>query len=280
MSPARRRRYSVVRHLAWSIWLKYDPERCLVTFMAAYDASGSENDRDGTLVVVALVATERKWEKFYSGWHGVLERFDVPYFHMKELNHRHSGEGIYAKWKNDDETPKLFMRALVKAIKGGINKAFSYATDLDDYQDINAIFKLREGSGSPYVLTAGSCHDQINNWIKRRYPKHPIFHVLEKGDCGQRDLERLAKRHKQVLIPLPKINPETGYPWEQFQAADLMAGAYRNAALKRGKVQTFEEYGEVFTDLARMLPQKSLIHHRATLLAMCEANPVKCPKRA
>ena len=41
MTLAGRQRYSVIRHLAWSIWLNHDPESCIVTvfaeFMAAYD---------------------------------------------------------------------------------------------------------------------------------------------------------------------------------------------------------------------------------------------------
>jgi hypothetical protein len=116
--------------------------------------------------------------------------------------------------------------------------------------------------------------------MRRKYPKHPILHVFESGDCGQKDFERLARRHNQMVIPIPKIDPSTGYPWLQFQGADLVAGAYRNAANKLGKVDRFEDYGEVFTALADKLPQKSLIHHKQTLLSLCESNPDTCPRRA
>jgi hypothetical protein len=284
MSPARRQHYSIVRHLAWSIWLNHDPRRCLVAviaadFLATYDASGSENDRDGTLVVVGLVATEHKWNRFELEWQTVLDRFDVPYLHMKELNHRHSGEGVYAKWKDDTETPKLFLRALVKVLKRGINKAFCYATVLPDYKEINQEFRLREGVGSPYVLTAGSCYDLANAWMRKKYPKHSILHVFEQGDCGQQDFKRLVKRHNKLIIQLPKLHPETGEILKPFQGADLFAGVYRNAANKRGKVRRFEDYGEVFTDLAKMLPQRVLIFHKEVLRARCEANPDQCPKR-
>jgi len=265
------------------VWLNHDPARCFVTvladFQAAYDASGSENDRDGVLVVVGLVATEKKWEKFEIQWSDVLQRFDVPYFHMKELNHRHSGVGIYAKWKGDDIEPRKFLKALIKALKRGVNKTFCYGMLLKDYKQINQEFKLREGAGSPYVLTAASCYDQVNDWMRRRYPNNPIFHVFEKGDCGQRDFERLVKRHKRLVIPLPKINPVTGEPWLQFQAADLVAGAYRDAAGKMGRVQRMEDYGEVFNEVAFTLPQKSLVHHETTLRALCEAHPDKFPRR-
>jgi len=283
MTPARARRYSIVRHLAWSIFLNHDPARCIVTvfsdFMAAYDASGSENDRGGTLVVVGIAAPESKWGKFETAWDKVLTEFKVPYFHMKELNHRHSGEGIYAKWKGDYDTPREFLKKLVKAAKRGINKTFCYGTFLDDYHAVNGIYKLREGLGGPYLVTAGSCIDQVNNWMKRKYPRHRIVHVIEEGDCGQRTLVKRAKQQKQLVVPLPKKDPQTGLPWMQFQAADLVAGAYRDAAGKRGKVQTFEDYGEVFNDIVRLLPQRSLIHHEETLRLACEANPDQFPKR-
>jgi hypothetical protein len=284
MTPAGRTSYSFIRHLAWAIWLNHDPKRCIVTalipFLAAYDASGSENDRDGVLVVVALAATEDKWLKFENSWRGVLKDFDVPYLRMTELNHRHSGTGVYAKWKDDDVVPRLFLKALIKALKRGINKTFCYGTVLSDYREINKRFKLRERSGSPYALTAASCHDQVNAWMRRRYPKHAMIHVFEQGDCGQRDLNRLAKRQNQRVISLPKIDPVTGERWLPFQGADLVAGAYRNAANKREMVQTYEDYGEVFNELAKTLPQRSLVHHKETLLALCLANPDKYPKRA
>jgi hypothetical protein len=179
MTPAGRQHYSFIRHLAWSVWLNHDPNGCIVTvsneFFAAYDASGSENDRLGVLVVVALAASEHKWTTFENEWRRVLKEFEVPYLHVKELNHRHSGVGVYAKWKDDDVTPKLFLKKLIKALRIGINKTFCYGTVLRDYREINAIFKLREGAGSPYVLTAGSCHDLVNNWMATKYPKHPCF---------------------------------------------------------------------------------------------------------
>ena len=64
-----------------------------------------------------------------------------------------------------------------------------------------------------------------------------------------------------------------------FQAADLFAGAYRNAANKRGRVLRMEDYGDVFNDLVVMLPQKSLIFHEANMRAACEAAPEKFPRR-
>jgi hypothetical protein len=287
VSPARRRRYSFIRHLAWSVLLNHDPEKCIVSvfapyeFMAAYDASGSENDRGGTLVVVALAATEVKWDKFHVLWQAVLDQFGVPYLHMKELNHRHTGKGIYAKWRDDYDTPRLFLKSLVKAVKLGINKTFCYGTILNDYRDVNKEYKLREGGGSPYVITAGSCYDLVNDWMKTKHPKKRTLHVFEKGDCGQRDLERLARRHDQFVIPVPKIDPVTGDRWIPFQAADLLAGAWRDAAGKHagGKVRRMEDYGDVFNDVAFTLPRKSLIYHAKNLRAICDGDPERYPKR-
>src|SRR5688572_3078575 len=116
MTPARRQEYSFIRHLAWSVWLNHDPKRCLVatfaTFTTYYDASGSEGDKTGVLVVVGLVANEYKWVRFEKEWAAVLKEFDVPYFHRKELGEeRKAGTGVYAKWKDDDVTPRQFVQS-------------------------------------------------------------------------------------------------------------------------------------------------------------------------
>jgi hypothetical protein len=249
-------------------------------FVAAYDASGSENDRKGALVVVGLVSHEHKWNRFEEEWAAVLHNFDVPYFHMKELNHRHSGKGIYAKWKDDDVQPRRFVEALVKTLRRGVNKTFVHATVLQDYEEVNRRFKLREQVGSPYVLTTGSCYNAINLWLRSKYPDSRIVHFVEKGDCGQRDLHKLMKQQNRAFFPLDKIDPQTGKRWIPFQGSDLVAGAYRSAANKFGRVQKFEEYGELFGSLARTLPQTSRIRHKANLLEMCRDHPDKFPKRA
>jgi hypothetical protein len=284
MTPARRH-YSIIRHLAWSIWFNHDPKKCFVMvtsgqFVAAYDASGSDGDKTGTLVVTGLVANEYKWNRFEDEWRAVLRKFDVPYLHMKELGDRHRGSGVYAKWKDDEATPRVFLRALCKVLRRRLHKTFCYGTVLDDYWEVNKQFRLCERVGRPYVFTAASCYDQVNAWMRRKYPKAPILHVFEDGDVGQRDLKRLAKKHNQIIIPLPKINPTNGEWHPPFQGADLVAGAYRRASNMRGMVTAFEDYGEVFNELAEMLPQKSLIHHKDVMLKNCLANPAEFPPRA
>ena len=76
-------------------------------FASYYDASGSESDAQGAIMVIGLVASEAKWRKFANSWRRVLgsKRFDVPYFHMKEFAH---SKGPFEKWRGDDETRKAF----------------------------------------------------------------------------------------------------------------------------------------------------------------------------
>ena len=71
------------------------------TFTATYDASGSEGDADGVLVVVGLVANEYKWKRFELEWKIALDTFKAPHFHRKELGDRKLGKGVYAKWSDD-----------------------------------------------------------------------------------------------------------------------------------------------------------------------------------
>lgn len=249
-------------------------------FFAAYDASGSESDPEGTLVVAAMVAHSHKWERFEREWKDVLDTFEVPYLHLKELNHRHSGAGVYAKWKDDDDTPRQFLQALIKVLLRGVNKTFLYATVLQDYQRVNRRFKLLEGQGSPYVLTAGACYVAVDQWMASKRPGEPRLHIFEEGDNGQKGFTKLLEKHGQSAILLPKNDPRTGEPWPHFQAADLVAGTYRNAAGKMGMVTSFDDYGEVFNTLVHKLPQRSKIWHFDTLLAMCLRDAGQFPRRA
>ncbi len=281
MTPARARPYSPIQHLAWIAWLNHDPARCFVTtFGAFYDASGSEDDPKGALVVIGLAATEEKWLKCELAWLQVLAKYGVPYFHLKELNNRSDPTSVYAKWKDDDDTPKEFLRDLIQVVKHGTNKTFCYATVLEDFAEVDQVFHLRRGAGSPYVLTAGSCYDLVNIWMKKKHLKDRILHVFEAGDCGQRNLLKLARRLGHAPVTVPKKDPVTQGWYVHFQACDLIAGAYRRAANMRGEVERFEDYGEVFTRLAKRLPQKSQVYNKQVLLDMCKLFPEKYPKRA
>ena len=82
------RPHSVLRHLAWSIWLNYDPDkRLMAMYSCYYDASSSQDTATKPLVVVGLLSTMKKWLKGDKEWEGVLFDFGVPYLHMKEFAH-------------------------------------------------------------------------------------------------------------------------------------------------------------------------------------------------
>ncbi len=282
MTPVQEgRHYSFIGHLANALWLSYDPNRCVViAFNGYYDASGSEND-DGALIVVGLAATERKWLHFGSRWKAVLKNFSVPYFHFKELNRR---EGPYASddWKND-ERPALFLQTLIRELKLGVNKVFVDGVLLHDFYNINQIYRLKEGFGGAYALTAGTCIRSANNWVERKHRHAKILHVLEKGDCGQKELRKLCKREQLEPFLKAKVDKRTGEWFMPFQGADLVAGLYRPyfVAKRYNNTVRFNRpfLFEAFQQIRRMLPQQGGGHDRRTLERMCKEHPDEFPLR-
>jgi len=275
--------YSFIRHLAWSLLLNHDPKRCIVTaFTAHYDASGSEADKqpEDVLVVVGLLANEYKWLRFEREWLAVLKTYKVPYFHRKELgDDRRKGVGVYAKWANDEDTPRKFVRALVKVIRRQTHKTFCLGLVLEDYAYVNSIYQLREGVGSPYVLAAARCYDRVNAWGREHYPKNKSLHIFEEGDCGQKDFLKLAKTLGHRPQTMPKKDKETGEWFIPFQGADLVAGAWRHAASRRFRVASLEDYGEEFNEIATPRARDAKVLHRANLMAWCKSNP-NTPRRS
>jgi hypothetical protein len=248
-------------------------------FTANYDASGSENDRAGVLVVVGLVANEYKWLRFQEQWNDVLREFRVPYYHRRELGERHLGTGAYVKWKDDHQTPRQFTLKLIKVLRKQTQKQFIYGTVLDDFRFVDGQYRLREVLGSPYALTAGNCYESVNLWRRKNYSSGTCLHVFEDGDVGQKDFIKLAHRLGHRPQTRPKKDETTGELFVPFQGADLLAGAWHRAAGMRDRVKHFDDYGEEFNEIARTMARNAKLHNRETLLAWCKDNPQTCQRR-
>ena len=98
-------------------------------FVAFYDASGSEEDRDGSLYVVGYAIHRAEVAKLDRDWSAVLRRFEVPYFHMKEFA---PGVGPFAPWRDDTDKRRNFLEQLFRVVKKDVNKSFGHGFPLAD----------------------------------------------------------------------------------------------------------------------------------------------------
>jgi hypothetical protein len=83
-----------------------------------FDESGDEHDaQHAALSVAGYVGDTTSWSTFEERWRGALKEFDVPYLHMRELQHR---RGAFATWAKGDTEADVreasFLAKLIAAI--------------------------------------------------------------------------------------------------------------------------------------------------------------------
>src|SRR2546422_1547727 len=223
----KRCQHTALRHLAWSIWLNYDPDKCwMAMYTCYYDASSAQDSATKPLVVVGLLSTMKKWLKCENEWDAVLGEFELPYLHMKEFAH---SVGPFAALKNDLDKRAEFLAGLIGVLKRRVNIIFQYRLVPEVFHKFDHEYTLREALGNPYAFTTMATIRLANEWFESHYPNDQIEHVVEKGDIGQAQL--LAQFAGLPYAPTlkPKIEPKTQRHLVPFQAVDLLAyEAYLN----------------------------------------------------
>jgi hypothetical protein len=69
------------------------PDKLVGMFQSFFDEAGGADH--GFITVCGWVASVDRWQRFESEWKEMLARFDVPYFHLKELS---QCRGPFSKW--------------------------------------------------------------------------------------------------------------------------------------------------------------------------------------
>lgn len=274
-----RPRYSFLNHLASAIWLNHDPSRCwmavLTKFTAYYDASGSQGDKGGAVLVVGMVSTEKKWARLEGEWLEVLRDFRAPYFHMKEFVH---GAGPFKPWRDDYDKRASFLKDLMRVAKRGVNKSFGHGVFLADYRLLNQHYRFSEKFGGAYCFSAGACLASIKKWMRGKYSHARIAHIFEKGDSGQGELRRLVPLYELTAITVKeKVDPNTGEWFVPFQVADLIAWEFRRAITDVDKDMGIP-LRESLRTMLRTLPTSGGVQGARHLQAFAESRGV--PRRS
>src|SRR5262245_17223317 len=69
-------------------------DRVMAVMTGYFDDSRDGLDRH-ILALAGMIGIARKWEKFERRWKQILDKHDVPWFHMKEMA---SPSGPFSKW--------------------------------------------------------------------------------------------------------------------------------------------------------------------------------------
>jgi hypothetical protein len=253
-----------------------------VEFTAYYDASGKQSDKHGALVVVGLVATNRKWERFEREWNAMLVRHNVSYFHMHEFAH---SSGPFASWKGREDKRSQLIREMVQTIKRGINKGFSFGMFMSDYHKVNKEYQLAESYGAgksdrgAFALCASTCVWAVHRWFNIKYPHAQVQHIYEAGDEGRTAFEAFTAKGVpsfRTASFLPKVRPDTGERVRQFEAADFIAWEHRKFYMIATDNQP-NRLRKSFAEVDAKLPMEWRYQHADSLRRICEGD---VPRRA
>lgn len=210
-----------------------------------FDESGDEHDaQHAALSVAGYLSAASAWPCFDEAWRGVLKEFDVPYLHMRELQHR---RGAFAAWTKGDPAADAKEASFLGKLAGTIGAAglepFGAVISLAGLRRFNA--ETGAGLDAKALAIYGCVLD-----MRRRHATEAIELVFDRMDGGSAIVEMARSygasdsyypdsRNFPVCSVLPKDGSEGSRNTPGLQAADYLAWeARKNYELKRNWLES------------------------------------------
>lgn len=201
----------------------------MATFIACFDASGSERDaRTPFLTVAGFLSTAEQWVAFTELWNKRLADDGLAYFRMVEYA---QSVKQFESWKGQESRRKRLLGDLVDLIKSHAFRKFGCTVEvaaINKYLDdaLKEEFHL-----TAYTLAGMACGGDVQMWALREgegLTQTPFAFVFEDGDIGK---GKLKQRFEEVGLGTPYFSPkkdtiENGILVPGFtplQAADILA---------------------------------------------------------
>src|SRR5271165_3611257 len=106
-----RPRYSATEHLALSLLRGYAGRIAMLTVYL--DASGSRHESE-IVTLAGFLSEVEQWMKFEEEWQYFLDRFGIPYLHMREFAFF---KGPYAFLRGDEQKRREILNTLCGVIE-------------------------------------------------------------------------------------------------------------------------------------------------------------------
>jgi hypothetical protein len=150
-------------------------EQDLVGMLFVYcDESGTHLDSE-IAVIGGYVSTIEEWCLFFTQWKRLLAHFNIPYIHMKELEHF---QGPYKGW-NAEKRWALLTKAYM-IIRKRTKAGFASAVRQKDF--ISVVPKqMQTFLGGPYGWCAQAILNQVDEWRRIQRLCTPVSWVFERG---------------------------------------------------------------------------------------------------
>jgi hypothetical protein len=278
---AREEPYCSIRHHAYSIFLEEDLERFWMAMFTAYfdDSGGSET---GTVVMAGFVAPVLQWNKFKDEWNGVLDHPDYglpaeTIFHMKDFIGSRRAFSVFEGHVQDAlkaKNRKSFMERLIAFTKIRATMSHSLSLRLQDYEQANESYQLKENFGSAWAFAGRACAGSVRQWAKQRgINLSEIEFVFEDGMKGKGELQDSMKRDGFLM---PTFRPKSRQ-WPPLQAADLLAWEFHKV-MKQAFANDLKHFRKSFESLMKLSGENGVFQNADELISKCII-PLGVPQR-
>lgn len=219
--------YSRVEHLAKAFYFDRWKSAYMAMFTAYFDASGHPDDPNvRSLTVAGFLASTDQWSIFDRRWKKILEKYEVPYLHMKEFSH---SQGEFVGWDQDpkkQQRPK-FIGELVTLLQKMMRRSFAQTISLDDYRENEKQYKIRK-IASPLAITGlRAVRDLVAATKAMHQPLNELLVFFEDGDIDKRNLDDWVNGVLGI-----KLHFECKGKIKAFEACDLLAYEHLQAVRK------------------------------------------------
>jgi hypothetical protein len=195
------------------------------------DSGDGDSPHEKMLTIGGWLATEDGWAAFEPAWRAILDRFKVPYLHMKEFGDPKSE--IYGHLKGKPEEGE-FLGALVEVIEEHTLNCPAASVPLDDLRAFNLKFGFKL---DPYSVAIYACIVQLRSFVGPQ----SIDLVFDKFDRALSRAEKGLAYAKHDVLNLYTELFSTSVPgrnesWrdiQPLQAADFLAWEVRKFRYER-----------------------------------------------
>ena len=200
----------------------------LVALIQAYFDESDSHDGAVALTVAGFVFTSEESLKLDEKWLSVLERYELPYFHMVDCAH---GNRPFDKLTK--EQCIAVEKEMIAIIREHV--LFGMAVSIPE-RDYDEIFPRGYAQyGSAYSYCCHTCIAVVNEWIKANYVAGETAYFFEAGHKSQNEANRIMN----AIFANPTQRRDYRYAGHSFgdkkklrplQAADLFAWLNANQA--------------------------------------------------
>jgi hypothetical protein len=207
-----------------------------------FDEAGGDDQK--WTIVAGYVSSVLRWQTFESDWKILLNKYDVPYLHMKEVAHF---KGPYLKWKRETGTRARFLGTAADIINSNAMFGISVSVNYKDFEHANREYDLISTLSSPYALAGRSCIAEANV-ARGEMIQSGILdmeYIFERGGPDAGGLINAVSKLTPVL-PEPIFKPSRDWNGQRgvihLQAADYLAYEIRKYVVDHPKYKSGERF--------------------------------------